>query len=39
MRLAPSPTAAVNRAIGRNFNKFVKVARGSAFFEKLCPRY
>jgi ribonuclease HI len=39
MRLAPSPTAAVNRAIGKNFNQFIKVARGSAFFEKVCLRY
>ncbi|MBD2358785.1 hypothetical protein H6G41_30020 [Tolypothrix sp. FACHB-123] len=39
MRLAPSPTAAVNRAIGKNFNEFVKVAKGSAFFERVCLRY
>ena len=39
MRLAPSPTAAVNRAIGRDFDKFVKLAKASSFFEWACPRY
>jgi hypothetical protein len=39
MRLAPSPTAAVNRAIGKNFNEFVKIAKSSAFFERVCFRY
>ncbi|KAJ6438033.1 ABC transporter [Purpureocillium lavendulum] len=39
MRLAPSPTAAVNRAIGRDFNKFVKLAKASSFFEWSCPRH
>ena len=39
MRLAPSPTAAVNRAIGRDFDKFVKLAKASSFFEWACPRH
>ncbi|KAJ6436970.1 Protein phosphatase 1 regulatory subunit 3A [Purpureocillium lavendulum] len=39
MRLAPSPTAAVNRAIGRDFDQFVKVAKASSFFGTICPRH
>jgi ribonuclease HI len=39
MRLIPSPTAAINRAIGRDFDKFVKMAKASAFFEKVCLRH
>jgi hypothetical protein len=39
MRLTPSPIAAVNGAIGKNYIEFVKVARVSAFFEKVCPRH
>ncbi|KAJ6436009.1 mutator-like element [Purpureocillium lavendulum] len=39
MRLAPSPTVAVNRAIGRDFDKFVKLAKASSFFEWACPRH
>ncbi|KAM4055553.1 reverse transcriptase (RNA-dependent DNA polymerase) [Hirsutella rhossiliensis] len=39
MRLAPSPTAAVNRAIGRNFDRFVKVAKASSFFGTICLRH
>ncbi|OAQ62538.1 endonuclease/reverse transcriptase [Purpureocillium lilacinum] len=39
MRLAPSPTAAVNRAIGRDFDKFVKLAKASSFFEWACRRH
>ncbi|KAK4073573.1 hypothetical protein Purlil1_12997 [Purpureocillium lilacinum] len=39
MRLAPSPTAAVNRAIGRDFDKFVQLAKASSFFEWACPRH
>jgi hypothetical protein len=39
MRLAPSPTAAINLAIGRDFDKFVKLAENSEFFGKICPRY
>ncbi|KAJ6437552.1 Intermediate cleaving peptidase 55 [Purpureocillium lavendulum] len=39
MRLAPSPTAAVNRAIGRDFDKFVKLAKASSFFEWACSRH
>ncbi|KJZ68476.1 hypothetical protein HIM_01090 [Hirsutella minnesotensis 3608] len=39
MRLAPSPTEAINRAIGRDFDKFVKLAKASSFFEKICPHH
>ncbi|OWT42283.1 Endonuclease/exonuclease/phosphatase [Pochonia chlamydosporia 170] len=39
MRLAPSPIAAINRAIGRDFDKFVKLAKASFFLEKICPRH
>lgn len=38
MRLAPSPTAAVNRAIGRDFDRFVKLAKATSF-EWACPRH
>jgi hypothetical protein len=37
-RLGPSPNVAVNMAIGEDFAKFVKLAKISAFFEKICPR-
>ncbi|PNP73408.1 hypothetical protein FNYG_13235 [Fusarium nygamai] len=37
--LAPSPNAAVNLAIGRDFTKFVDLSKNSAFFGKICPRY
>jgi ribonuclease HI len=39
MRLAPSPNAAVNLAIGKDFTKFVDLSKNSAFFRKICPRY
>ncbi|EMT73957.1 hypothetical protein FOC4_g10000229 [Fusarium odoratissimum] len=39
MRLAPSPNAAVNFAIGKDFTKFVDLSKNSAFFRKICPRY
>ncbi|KAJ3454032.1 hypothetical protein MRS44_018664 [Fusarium solani] len=39
MRLAPSPNAAVNLAIGKDFTKFVKLSKASACFGKICPRY
>jgi len=39
MRLAPSPNAAVNLAIGRDFTKFIDLSKDSAFFGKICPRY
>ncbi|CVL09069.1 related to reverse transcriptase [Fusarium mangiferae] len=39
MRLRPSPNAAVNLAIGRDFTKFVDLSKDSAFFGKICPRY
>ena len=37
MRLAPSPTVAINQALGRDFDKFVKLVKASSFFEKICP--
>jgi hypothetical protein len=37
MRLLFSPTAAVNQAIGKNFDKFSGMAE--AFFGKVCPRH
>lgn len=39
VRLAPSPTAAINLAIGRDFDKYVKLAENSEFFGRICPRY
>ncbi|KID95333.1 Ribonuclease H-like protein, partial [Metarhizium majus ARSEF 297] len=39
MRLAPSPTVAINQAIGRDFDKFVKLVKASSFFEKICPHH
>ncbi|KAL6402749.1 transposase [Ilyonectria robusta] len=39
IRLVPSPTVTVNLAIGRNSDKYTKVAKSSGFFEKICPRY
>jgi ribonuclease HI len=39
MRLAPSPNAAVNLAIGNVFTKFVKLSKSGAFFDKICPCY
>ncbi|KAH7464077.1 hypothetical protein FOMA001_g17794 [Fusarium oxysporum f. sp. matthiolae] len=39
IRLVPSPTAAVNLAIGRNFDKYTKLTKSSAFFERICTRY
>ncbi|KAJ3455314.1 hypothetical protein MRS44_013914 [Fusarium solani] len=38
-RLAPSPNTAVNLALGKDFDKFVKLAKTSAFFDRICPRY
>ncbi|KAJ3453633.1 hypothetical protein MRS44_017880 [Fusarium solani] len=38
MRLAPSPNAAVNLAIGKDFTKFVKLSKSSAFSDNICPR-
>ncbi|KAJ3453540.1 hypothetical protein MRS44_017787 [Fusarium solani] len=38
-RLAPSPNTAVNLALGKDFDKFVKLAKISAFFDRICPRY
>ncbi|KID83767.1 reverse transcriptase [Metarhizium guizhouense ARSEF 977] len=39
MRLAPSPTVAINQALGRDFDKFVKLVKASSFFEKICPHH
>ncbi|SPJ84064.1 uncharacterized protein FTOL_10580 [Fusarium torulosum] len=39
MRLAPSPNAAVNLAIGKDFTKFIDLSKDSAFFGMICPRY
>jgi ribonuclease HI len=39
MRLAPSPNAAVNLAIGKDFTKYIDLSKDSAFFGKICPRY
>ncbi|EXU95536.1 reverse transcriptase domain protein [Metarhizium robertsii] len=39
MRLAPSPTVAINQAIGKDFDKFVKLVKASSFFEKICPHH
>ncbi|XP_044720060.1 Endonuclease/exonuclease/phosphatase [Hirsutella rhossiliensis] len=39
MRLAPSPPAAINRAIGKDFDKFVRLAKASSFFGGICPRH
>ncbi|KAJ3455531.1 hypothetical protein MRS44_017013 [Fusarium solani] len=38
-RLAPSPNTAVNLALGKDFDRFVKLAKTSAFFNTICPRY
>jgi ribonuclease HI len=39
MRLAPSPNAVVNLAIGKDFTKFIDLSKDSAFFGKICPFY
>ncbi|KJZ72308.1 hypothetical protein HIM_08349 [Hirsutella minnesotensis 3608] len=39
VRLAPSPAAAISRAIGKDFDKFVKLAKASSFFGGICPRH
>ncbi|KAG6979059.1 putative RNA-directed DNA polymerase from transposon BS [Fusarium oxysporum f. sp. conglutinans] len=39
IRLVPSPTAAVNLAIGRDLDKYIKLTKSSAFFERICTRY
>ncbi|EGU72536.1 hypothetical protein FOXB_16956, partial [Fusarium oxysporum f. sp. conglutinans Fo5176] len=39
IRLAPSPNAAVNLAIGKDFTKFIDLSKDSAFFGKTCPRH
>jgi hypothetical protein len=39
IRLGMSPRAAVHRAIGKNFTELTRIARDSAFFEKVCRRY
>ncbi|PCD25803.1 hypothetical protein AU210_012239 [Fusarium oxysporum f. sp. radicis-cucumerinum] len=39
LRLAPSPNATVNLAIGKDFAKFIDLSKDSEFFGKICPRY
>jgi ribonuclease HI len=39
VRLSPSPNAAINLAVGKDFTKFVDLSKDSAFFGKICPRY
>ncbi|EXU94857.1 reverse transcriptase domain protein [Metarhizium robertsii] len=39
MRLTPSPAAAINQAIGRDFDKFIQMAKASSFFARICPRH
>jgi hypothetical protein len=39
LRLAPSPNATVNLAIGGDFTKFTELSKASDFFGKICPRY
>ncbi|RYC78313.1 hypothetical protein BFJ63_vAg18812, partial [Fusarium oxysporum f. sp. narcissi] len=39
MRLTPSPNAAVNLAVGKDFTKFIDLSKNSAFFGKICPRH
>ncbi|KAL6402782.1 transposase [Ilyonectria robusta] len=38
-RLAPSPNTAVNLAFGKDFDRFVKLAKTNAFFDRICPRH
>jgi hypothetical protein len=35
----PSLNAAVNLAIGKDFDRFVELSKISAFFDKICPRH
>jgi ribonuclease HI len=37
-RLAPAPAAAIHRAIGADFDVFIKLARETRFFTAVCPR-
>ncbi|EXU94515.1 reverse transcriptase domain protein [Metarhizium robertsii] len=39
MRLTPSPAAAINQAIGKDFEKFIHMAKASSFFTRICPRH
>lgn len=39
IRLTPSPNAAVNLAVGKDFTKFIDLSKNSAFFGKICPRH
>lgn len=39
LRLETSPTVSVNRALGKEFKKFVKMADDCDFFEKIYTRY
>lgn len=39
LSLAPSPVAAINGAIGKDFDQFVKLAKASSFFGRICPHH
>ncbi|KJZ69979.1 hypothetical protein HIM_10624 [Hirsutella minnesotensis 3608] len=39
LRLTPSPPRAIARAIGEDFDKFVKLAKASSFFGGICPHH
>ncbi|KJZ69665.1 hypothetical protein HIM_10938 [Hirsutella minnesotensis 3608] len=39
LRLTPSPTRAISRAIGKDFDSFVKLAKASSFFGGICPHH
>ncbi|KAM4060142.1 RNase H domain-containing protein [Hirsutella rhossiliensis] len=39
LRLGPSPAAAVSRALGDDFDKFVRLVKASSFFVRTCPRH
>ncbi|KAM4061773.1 hypothetical protein HRG_013350 [Hirsutella rhossiliensis] len=32
-------TSSINRAIGKDFDKFVRLAKASSFFGGICPRH
>ncbi|KJZ69554.1 hypothetical protein HIM_11047 [Hirsutella minnesotensis 3608] len=39
VRLTPSPSMAISRAIGKDFDKFVQLAKASSFFAEICLRH
>ena len=39
VRLTPSPSLAINRAIGKDYDKFVQLAKASSFFGEICLRH